>query len=371
MVVWLVGLSGAGKSTIGRKLYDKLKISEPNTVFVDGDDIRAVFKHDEPGVSYTIENRRKNAERIVEICKWLDSQGLNVVCSILCIFPDILRQNKFKYKRYYEIFVSATLDVLNERDTKGLYAAASEGKISNVVGCDIPFPEPKEPNLVVDTSSKYITPDMIVKKILNMVTNDQNSQFQIARYIYSDGNRLENRNTYFYTPYLGIPFVNGWHAARQNAKNQLNISVLQDDIEDDKLGSNRYTGEFVIKTLLKEVLENRYSDTLKLLIQRFEVGKRIYDEYDKNLRPIPNSADKYCSPQLYIGFAELLSLAYSNTKELVYLNSLLKVMDILVSISSELDAVHKNSLSRIIAEESTYISELEHKVGVLPCICKM
>ena len=80
MVVWLVGMSGSGKTTVGRLVYNAYKKIHPNTVFVDGDEIRALFKHDDLKKDYSVEQRRRNAERIYEICLWLDRQGINVVC---------------------------------------------------------------------------------------------------------------------------------------------------------------------------------------------------------------------------------------------------------------------------------------------------
>ena len=65
MIIWLIGLSGAGKTAIGRHLYELWKEEEPNTVFMDGDEIREIFKHDRGDEPYTIEGRKKNAERII------------------------------------------------------------------------------------------------------------------------------------------------------------------------------------------------------------------------------------------------------------------------------------------------------------------
>jgi cytidine diphosphoramidate kinase len=173
MVVWLVGLSGAGKSTIGREVYRQLKQHESNTVLVDGDEIRALFKHDTAETSYNLEGRRLNAERIVEICKWLDGQSINVVCCILCVFPDILKANRKQFKKYLEVFISAPYDVLRARDAKGLYVAAEKGEQSHVVGVDIPFPEPVAPDLILDSSGKSGDFAVLAEKTINLINNSQ------------------------------------------------------------------------------------------------------------------------------------------------------------------------------------------------------
>lgn len=173
MVVWMVGLSGAGKSTIGREVYRQWKQNESNTVLVDGDEIRSIFKHDNAKSSYTKEGRRLNAERIVEICKWLDRQNINVVCCILCIFPDILKANREEYKNYREVFITAPYDILRARDSKGLYLAAEKGDQSNVVGVDIPFPEPVAPDLVLDSSGKSGDFSKLADKTLKLINASQ------------------------------------------------------------------------------------------------------------------------------------------------------------------------------------------------------
>ena len=94
MVIWIVGLSGSGKTTIGAKLAVALRSNGRPTVIVDGDDMRKIFALDSSISNYQVSQRRLNAERIVEICRWLDTQGVNVVCNILCIFNDILLKNR-------------------------------------------------------------------------------------------------------------------------------------------------------------------------------------------------------------------------------------------------------------------------------------
>ncbi len=172
MVVWLVGLSGSGKSSIGDKLYKRIKLEAPNTVLVDGDEVRAVFAHDKDNEAYSIQGRRKNAERIVSLCQWLDSQSINVVCCVLSIFPDITDKNKSIFDKYCEVFVDVPLATLIERDNKGLYQPAIRGETKNVVGIDIPYVSPNTPDLVINNSydaediPKYV--DTIIQTMKNM-----------------------------------------------------------------------------------------------------------------------------------------------------------------------------------------------------------
>lgn len=152
MVFWLIGLSGSGKTTFGRELVARLRQSAPNTVFLDGDEVREVFLHDRGDQPYTLEGRRLNAERLSSLCCMLDRQGFHVVCCVLSVFPDMRSRNRSIFSSYFEVFLDAPLEVLQARDVKGLYAAASEGKMSNVVGVDIPFPRPTSADIVIDTS---------------------------------------------------------------------------------------------------------------------------------------------------------------------------------------------------------------------------
>ncbi len=152
MVIWLVGMSGAGKSTIGRSLCASLKEERPQTVFVDGDEIRAMFRHDQIADAYSLAGRRVNAERIQSLCRWLDGQGIDVVCCILAMFPDISDNNRQIFSDYREIFVDVPLSVLMQRDDKGLYQAALCGRQPNVVGVNIEYCPPVAPDLVINNS---------------------------------------------------------------------------------------------------------------------------------------------------------------------------------------------------------------------------
>jgi len=150
MVIWLIGMSGAGKTAIGKELYKLIKSKKNNVVFIDGDIIREILGND---VGHTIEDRKINAGRVCRICKYLDSQGIDVVCGILSIFPESQDWNRKNIENYFEVYVKVPFEELVRRDSKDLYKNALNGKIKDVVGVDIDFPEPLSPNLVIENNN--------------------------------------------------------------------------------------------------------------------------------------------------------------------------------------------------------------------------
>jgi adenylylsulfate kinase-like enzyme len=165
MVIWLIGLSGSGKTTLGREIARQWKASAPNTVLVDGDEVRRIFRQDTQAADYSLAGRRLNAERIFELCAWLDAQDINVVCSILSVFPDLRQLNRERFQRYFEVYLNPPMQTLVERDTKGLYKRALGGEMKDMVGVDIPFPAPTAADLEIDTSLPEPVGD-VARKIL-------------------------------------------------------------------------------------------------------------------------------------------------------------------------------------------------------------
>jgi len=152
MIIWLIGMSGSGKTTLGREIATQLRSVALNTVLLDGDEVREIFKHHYGEHPYSIEGRHINAERLTALCEMLDRQGIHVVCCVLSIFPEMRLENRRRFSAYFEVFMDAALNVLESRDVKGLYAAARRGEVSNVVGVDIPFPRPEHPDMIIDSS---------------------------------------------------------------------------------------------------------------------------------------------------------------------------------------------------------------------------
>jgi len=177
MVIWLVGMSGVGKSTIADKILQHISgEGNVNIVPLDGDIVRLIDGNNQKTTSYSIEARFENAKRIQEISLALDKSGENVICSILCIFPDVLKENKEIFSGYYEVFLDASMEELERRDTKGLYKMAKNGQISNLVGYDIDFPIPEKPNLSLRTDDEKTANELariIFEKVRNnLIKND-------------------------------------------------------------------------------------------------------------------------------------------------------------------------------------------------------
>ena len=164
MIVWIVGLSGVGKTTVGSLLVDKIRENDPTWVMIDGDAMRSIFGSDKANSDYSIESRRQNAKRIVSLCVWLDRQKINVVCNILCIFDDLMKNNKELFPEYFQVELTAPMDVLVERDTKGIYSGYINGFQKNVVGFDIKYDKPTHSDLVIDNSGVN-SPVEVVDKI--------------------------------------------------------------------------------------------------------------------------------------------------------------------------------------------------------------
>jgi adenylylsulfate kinase-like enzyme len=166
MVIWIIGMPGAGKTAVGALLYKQISSDYKNTVFIDGDDIRNIMLND---LGHTIEDRKINATRIRNFCKHLDKQNINIVCSIMSIFQEDRDWNRENYESYYEVFLNTPLEILITRDQKGLYSKAYDNQIKDVVGVDIPFNSPINPDLIINNDPKIINLQQITETIYDAI----------------------------------------------------------------------------------------------------------------------------------------------------------------------------------------------------------
>ena len=165
MVIWIIGLSGAGKSTLAHNVVNRIRLAGGKVVLLDGDVIRMLFGND---VDHTMEGRRRNAERLSKLSGFLADQGIHVVAAVLSIFPEWRSWNRENISDYAEVYMQASMQTLLKRDIKNLYARALSGKIKNVVGVDLQFPEPENPELVIDNNANLTSFDELTDKVMSL-----------------------------------------------------------------------------------------------------------------------------------------------------------------------------------------------------------
>lgn len=154
---FFTGLAGAGKTTLGRLFYQHLREKKPNVVFLDGDLTRASYWRD---VDYSTEARRESSFRGFHINKVLVDQGIDVVVCAIAMYEDVRAWARENIENYIEIYVRVEMDTLYQRDQKGLYRS----DVKQVVGKDLPWDEPKTPDLIVQ-NDKGGTPEKLVAQI--------------------------------------------------------------------------------------------------------------------------------------------------------------------------------------------------------------
>ena len=155
-VYFFTGLSGAGKTTLGGLFFRRLKNTKPNVVYLDGDEIRPVFGEDS---GYTQEDRLRWAGRIFRACKMLSDQGIDVICCSIAMSESVREWNRKNIENYKEIYIKVKKETLLARNQKGLYTSGH-----HVVGVDLPFDEPKHPDLVIENDGGQ-TPLELVEQI--------------------------------------------------------------------------------------------------------------------------------------------------------------------------------------------------------------
>lgn len=151
---WFTGLSGAGKTTIGRLWYEKLKKRGEAAVFLDGDELRQVFGDD---LGFTEADRRKSAMRNARLCALLARQGLTVVCCTISMFDSVRTWNRENIPGYFEVYVKVSMDTLRCRDQKGLYSRGEQ----DVAGVHFQVEEPKNPDLVLENNGQKTPEEQI------------------------------------------------------------------------------------------------------------------------------------------------------------------------------------------------------------------
>lgn len=152
-VVWMTGLSGAGKTTIAHVLVDELKARGLKVERLDGDVVRQSLTRD---LGFSKEDRDKNIERVTFVAKLLSRNGVACVCSFISPYQAVRDQVRAETTNFVEVFVDAPLEVVIQRDVKGMYQKAIAGEIENFTGISDPFEAPANPDVHVRTDQETV-----------------------------------------------------------------------------------------------------------------------------------------------------------------------------------------------------------------------
>jgi adenylyl-sulfate kinase len=155
--LWFTGMSGAGKSTLSAPVAEKLRALGHRVELLDGDVVRTNLSK---GLGYSKEDRDINIRRIGFVANLLSRNGVIAVTAAIspyrAIREEVRRMITNDGAGFVEVFVSCPLEVLAERDVKGLYKKALAGEIKNFTGVSDPYEPPTSPDVVVDSSKDTV-----------------------------------------------------------------------------------------------------------------------------------------------------------------------------------------------------------------------
>jgi adenylylsulfate kinase-like enzyme len=166
MVIWIIGLSGSGKTFLSKNLLKSLKKKFKKIKWIDGDQFRKKFSKD---LGYSLKDRKKNSNRMRRYCKQYEEKKYIVICSILSVFRDHQRSNRKFFKEYIQVFIQVNSSLLIKRNSKKIYSFNK-----NIVGKNINFPKPYKSDITINNNFKKSflkSNKLIIDKIYEKVSN--------------------------------------------------------------------------------------------------------------------------------------------------------------------------------------------------------
>jgi sulfate adenylyltransferase len=151
--LWFTGLSGAGKSTLSRRIEEVLRSRGRRVEVLDGDEVRENLSK---GLGFSREDRDTNIRRIGYVCHLLSRNGVIAISAAISPFRSIRDENRQRIGTFAEVFVKCPLEILIERDVKGLYKKALAGEIKDFTGISHPYEDPLHPEVVVETDKESV-----------------------------------------------------------------------------------------------------------------------------------------------------------------------------------------------------------------------
>ncbi len=153
VTVWFTGLSGAGKTTLARAVYDELKKRGNRVEILDGDVVRQYLTK---GLGFSKEDRDENIRRIGFVAHLLTRNGVIVLVAAISPYRATREEVRRKIGDFIEVYVNAPLEVCEQRDVKGLYKKARAGEIKNFTGISDPYEPPLNPEVECRTDLERV-----------------------------------------------------------------------------------------------------------------------------------------------------------------------------------------------------------------------
>jgi len=164
--IWLTGLSGAGKTTLATEMARELRARGVSVEVLDGDQVRTNLSK---GLGFSKEDRDTNIRRIGYVCRLLSRNGVAAIAAAISPYrearDEVRRLVEQDGAEFLEVFVTCPIDVLAERDVKGLYKKAQAGEIKGFTGVDDPYEEPLGPDVIIESDRELV--DFSAMKIIN------------------------------------------------------------------------------------------------------------------------------------------------------------------------------------------------------------
>ena len=158
--LWFTGMSGAGKSTISERVFERLRTAGAKVELLDGDVVRT---HLSKGLGFSKEDRDTNIRRIGFVCELLTRNGVIAIVAAISPYRDVREEVRARIGAFVEVYVTCPVEVLAERDVKGLYKKALAGEIPSFTGISDPYEPPVGPEITVDSSEETV--DQSVEKV--------------------------------------------------------------------------------------------------------------------------------------------------------------------------------------------------------------